>query len=153
MSAFETVVASPIGALTLSSDGLSVTALRFGDHRSGLPSCPVLEQAAGELTEYFSGARREFSVPLAPLGTPFRQSVWAELRAIPYGKTATYADIAARLGKPNACRAVGNANNHNPLPILIPCHRVIGKNGSLTRYAGGLTVKEALLHLEGAITE
>jgi len=153
VSAFETVVASPIGALTLSSDSMSVTALRFGDHRSGLPSCPVLEQAAGELAEYFSGVRREFSVPLSPRGTLFQQSVWAELRAIPYGRTAAYADIAARLGNPNACRAVGNANNRNPLPIFIPCHRVVGKNGSLTGYAGGLTAKQFLLELEGTSME
>ncbi len=146
----ERTVTSPFGILTLESDSTSVTALRFGDHRRGLPSCPVLEQAAVELAEYFSGARREFSVPLSPRGTLFQQSVWAELRAIPYGNTAAYADIAARLGNPNACRAVGNANNRNPLPIFIPCHRVVGKNGSLTGYASGLTTKLFLLNLEGA---
>lgn len=153
MSEFEKVVASPVGVLTILSDGQSITALRFGDHRSCLPSCAVLEQAAEELAEYFSGTRREFSVPLAPHGTAFQRSVWAELCAIPYGETAAYADIAAKIGKPSACRAVGSANNRNPLPIFIPCHRVIGKNGSLTGYAGGLTVKDTLLRLEGASTK
>lgn len=146
-------VESPVGILTLESNGISITALRFGDHRRGLPSCPVLEQAAGELAEYFSGTRREFTVPLTPHGTEFQRFVWGELCKIPYGETTAYADIAARLGKPNACRAVGNANNRNPLPIFIPCHRVIGKNGSLTGYAGGLAVKEALLRLEAEFTK
>lgn len=147
---FELAITSPVGILTLESNGISVTALRFGDHRRGLPSCPILEQAAGELAEYFSGARREFTISLTPHGTEFQRWVWGELCRIPYGETASYADIAARLGNPNACRAVGSANNRNPLPIFIPCHRVIGKNGSLTGYAGGLTAKKVLLHLEAA---
>ena len=149
----EKTIASPVGILTLESDGVSVTALRFGDHRKGIPSCPVLEQAAGELAEYFSGTRREFTVPLSPRGTEFQRLVWGQLCRIPYGATAAYADIAAKLGNPGACRAVGSANNRNPLPIFIPCHRVIGKNGSLTGYAGGLAVKKALLRLEGRIIE
>lgn len=153
MSTFECVVASPISPLTLESDGENVTALRFGDHRRGFDSCPVLEQAEKELAEYFSGARREFSVQLKPCGTAFQCAVWAQLRAIPYGETASYADIAARIGNPRACRAVGNANNRNPLPVFIPCHRVIGANGALTGYAGGLTMKRTLLHLEGISIE
>ena len=150
---FEKVVASPIGVLTLESDGTCVTALRFGDHGSSRPSCEVLEYAEQELAEYFSGVRRAFTVPLAPHGTEFQRRVWGELCRIPYGETAAYVDIAARIGKPSACRAVGNANNRNPLPVFIPCHRVVGKNGALTGYAGGLTVKEALLRLEGSIIE
>lgn len=145
---FEKTVPSPIGMLTIESDGTNVTALRFGDHRRGVPSCPVLEQAAEELREYFSGKRREFSVPLDARGTDFQRTVWAALPTVPYGKTATYAEIAVRIGNPNACRAVGSANHRNPLPIFIPCHRIIGKNGSLTGYAGGLAVKEFLLRLE-----
>ena len=88
-------------------------------------------------------------MPLAPQGTPFQCAVWEELRRIPYGTTCTYGEIAARLGRPKAVRAVGQANHHNPLPIFIPCHRVIGKSGALTGYAGGLALKQALLELEG----
>ena len=148
MTEFEKTLSSPIGILTLKSSGGAVNALLFGDHCQGLPSCPVLEQAATELEEYFSGTRRVFSIPLHANGTEFQRTVWTALLSIPHGETVSYADLAAKIGKPAACRAVGNANNRNPLPILIPCHRVIGKNGSLTGYAGGLAVKEFLLRLE-----
>ena len=148
MKQFEKMIESPIGALTIVSDGENITTLRFGDHTSGFDSCALLEQAAEELAEYFAGQRRVFTVPLNAQGTVFQRSVWAALCEIGYGETASYADIAERIGNPAACRAVGSANHCNPIPILIPCHRVIGKNGSLTGYAGGMDVKKILLDLE-----
>jgi methylated-DNA-[protein]-cysteine S-methyltransferase len=102
-----------------------------------------------QLDEYFAGQREEFDLPLAPRGTPFELSVWEELRRIPFGETRSYADIARALGKPAATRAVGRANGANPLPIVVPCHRVIGSNGSLTGFGGGLDNKVRLLELEG----
>ena len=113
-----------------------------------LPSTPLLRQAAAELAAYFAGDLREFTVPLAPKGTPFQQKVWTALREIPYGETRSYKEIAAMVGNEKACRAVGMANNRNPLPIFIPCHRVVGTNGKLVGYAGGLDVKTFLLELE-----
>lgn len=148
MQQYEKVIRSPIGDLTLESDGLAVTGLRFGDTSSCCGSCAILERTAEELAEFFAGKRRTFTVPVKPRGTPFQRSVWEQLLTIPYGKTASYADIACKLGNSKACRAVGSANHRNPIPILIPCHRVIGKNGTLTGYAGGLAVKEFLLALE-----
>ena len=111
-------------------------------------ACRLLWQAAAELGEYFAGRRRNFTLPLAPRGTEFQQRVWSELRRIPCGETRTYGEIARAIGQPRACRAVGMANNRNPIAILIPCHRVIGRDGSLTGYAAGLTVKRQLLELE-----
>ena len=96
------------------------------------------------------GERRSFDLPLAPAGTPFQRAVWAELRRIPYGETRSYAQIAAGIGKPGAARAVGQANHRNPLPVFIPCHRVIGASGKLSGYGGGLELKQKLLELEGA---
>lgn len=143
------MVDSPLGPLTLSAGPEGLSAVAFGDRGSGT-ACPLLEQAAAELAAYFAGQLRTFTVPLAPMGTDFQQRVWAALREIPYGGTATYGEIAARVGNPRACRAVGQANNRNPIPILIPCHRVIGAGGQLTGYAGGLDVKQKLLALERA---
>lgn len=140
---------SPIGTLTLEGTDTALTALRFSTADGGVSS-PVLELAAQQLSEYFAGDRRTFTVPLSPAGTPFRQTVWQALLSIPYGGTATYGAIARQIGKPNACRAVGMANHHNPIPIFIPCHRVVGAGGSLTGYAGGLGVKQFLLDLERA---
>ena len=145
---FEKLIESPIGSLTLVSDGESLTAIRFGDTTRDLCSCPVLEQAAEELAEYFAGERRVFTVPLHARGTEFQRAVWAALCEIGYGETASYAQIAMRIGNPKACRAVGSANHCNPIPIMVPCHRVIGKNGAMTGYAGGISVKEFLLNLE-----
>lgn len=108
----------------------------------------VILKAEQELKEYFSGNRREFSVSVHPTGTEFQRNVWHALCDIPYGETRSYKDIAAAIGNPRACRAVGMANHHNPIMIFIPCHRVIGADGSLTGYAGGLDGKEALLELE-----
>ncbi len=101
-----------------------------------------------QLRQYFSGERQEFDLPIRPQGTPFQERVWEELIKIPYGKTASYGEIAQRINKPKACRAVGMANRKNPIPIIIPCHRVIGKDGSLTGFGGGLSVKQQLLDLE-----
>ena len=145
---FEKLIESPIGPLTAFSNGETLHALRFGDCREGGDSCGVLEQTAVELGEYFSGNRREFSVPFDGEGTPFQRAVWNALCTIPYGETASYADIAVKIGNGKACRAVGGANNRNPLPIIVPCHRVVGKNGTLVGYAGGLEIKEFLLKLE-----
>lgn len=110
---------------------------------------PLLREASGQLDAYFAGRLKVFSLPLAPKGTDFQQKVWNVLRQIPYGETRTYGEIALLAGNPKASRAVGMANNRNPLPVFIPCHRVIGTNGSLTGYAGGLDVKLKLLQLEG----
>lgn len=109
---------------------------------------PLLRAAREALQDYFAGERRDFDLPLAPAGTDFQRAVWEALRAIPYGGTRTYGEIAAAVGRPKAVRAVGQANHVNPLPIFIPCHRVVGKGGALTGYAGGLDLKRALLALE-----
>ena len=109
---------------------------------------PVLAEAEQQLKEYFAGVRQRFELPLKPEGTAFFQSVWKELQEIPYGETRTYGEIAKGIGKPAAARAVGMANHHNPIMIVIPCHRVIGANGDLVGYAGGLDIKKRLLNLE-----
>lgn len=144
------LIQSPLGPLTLTAAEDALTGIAFGDVRDGPDSpSPLLERAAGELAAYFAGKRREFTVPLAPAGTAFQQSVWAQLRKVPYGETASYKDIALRLGKPGAAIAVGQANGRNPIPIIIPCHRIIGTSGKMVGYAGGLHIKRALLELEG----
>ena len=109
---------------------------------------PLLAEAMRQLAEYFAGERREFELPLAPEGTPFMRRVWAELVKVPYGATATYGEIAERIGNPGGSRAVGLANNRNPIAIIIPCHRIIGSSGKLVGYAGGVELKERLLALE-----
>lgn len=149
MSVYERLVESPVGLLTLRAEAGALTAILFGDVTMGLPDGdPVLGQAAEELAEYFAGTRREFTVPVRLTGTAFQQAVWAALREIPYGETATYGEIARRIGRPRACRAVGMANHRNAVPIIVPCHRVIGSGGALTGYAGGLPVKDFLLSWE-----
>ena len=110
---------------------------------------PLLERAEGQILEYINGRRQVFDLPLSPVGTPFQLKVWAALRDIPFGETESYGALAGRIGHPGAARAVGAANRVNPLPILIPCHRVVGSSGKLTGYAGGLDLKQALLALEG----
>ena len=116
-----------------------------------IPECrtPLLCRAEKELQEYFRGGRRDFDLPLAPAGTPFQQRVWQELCRIPYGHTATYGEIARRIGLPKGPRAIGQANHRNPIPIVIPCHRVIAAQGALGGYGGGLDIKIRLLKLEG----
>lgn len=108
----------------------------------------ILNQAAGELLEYLAGKRRQFDVPLSPKGTRFQEKVWAELCKIPYGEVSTYGELAERIGNPKAARAVGMALNRNPIMIMIPCHRIIGKDGSLTGFGGGMAAKKYLLSLE-----
>ena len=109
---------------------------------------PLLENACAQINEYFAGQRKSFNLPLAPQGTVFQKQVWRALCLIPYGQTVSYKYIAQQIGKPRAYRAVGLANNKNPIPILIPCHRVIGSNGKLIGYAGGLALKNKLLNIE-----
>lgn len=112
-------------------------------------STAVLKEAAEQLNAYFEGTLRTFTVPLNPVGTPYQKKVWELLQEIPYGETATYKQIAVRAGNPKAARAVGMANNRNPIPIFIPCHRVIGADGTLTGFRGGLDMKRKLLEIEG----
>ena len=151
-------LSTPIGELLLVSDGAALVALRFDDARRGEPTPggaedPLIGRASGQLREYFAGERSSFDLPLRPAGTPFEQRVWDELRRIPYGETTSYGEIAARIGEPAAARAVGRANGRNPIPVIVPCHRVIGADGSLTGFGGGLACKRALLDLErGALS-
>jgi methylated-DNA-[protein]-cysteine S-methyltransferase len=153
------IVGSPIGRLLLTGDGHALTGLWMldGDRHSArveaslTPSPATFTEVAAQLEEYFAGDRKEFTVPLAPSGTPFQLAVWTQLTKIPYGSTASYGDIARALGKRLvASRAVGLANGANPISVIVPCHRVIGSDGSLTGYGGGLERKELLLRLEGA---
>jgi AraC family transcriptional regulator of adaptative response/methylated-DNA-[protein]-cysteine methyltransferase len=159
-----TILESPLGPLLAGANDQGIVVLEYTDRRMlehNLKSMrrrfscgivpgqhPLLEQLQGELEEYFQGSRRVFSVPLASRGTPFQDKVWHELRRIPYGKTISYDDLAFRIGQPTAQRAVARANGMNYVCILIPCHRVIGKDGSLTGYGGGLWRKRLLLELE-----
>lgn len=147
------VIDSPIGPLRLVAVGGALTAIEFSPFRDRTDEAsddePVLLQAAAQLAQYFAGERTEFDLPLAPKGTDFQQRVWAELVKIGYGETASYGEIAHRLGLTNAAsRAVGTANGRNPSPIVVPCHRVIGADGNLTGYAGGIERKRILLDLE-----
>lgn len=142
----ERTVVTPIGPVCLTEANGALVRLSRGV--GGADSSPLLLEAETQLAEYFAGARRDFHLPLAPAGTEFQRKVWAALLEIPYGETRSYGEIAAQIGNPKACRAVGMANNRNPLPILIPCHRVIGADGSLVGYGGGLNVKTVLLELE-----
>lgn len=144
---------TPLGKLTIIEDHGAITHLGFAASPK-LPAGAVanetalLKEANHQLTEYFAGRRRQFDLPLAPQGTPFQQKVWTALQKIPYGETVSYQDIARQVDNPLGCRAVGMANNKNPIAIVIPCHRVVGKNGKLVGYAGGLSIKEFLLGLE-----
>lgn len=117
-------------------------------YSANLNETPLIRKAAKQLNEYLAGKRKAFDLPLEPEGTPFQKAVWKALTGIPYGSTRTYKDIAESIGNPKACRAVGMANNKNPIAILIPCHRVIGTDGKLVGYAGGLDIKKKLLELE-----
>lgn len=143
---------TPIGPLTVASNGTAVTHVLFGAQSLPGREAPteLTNRTANEIQEYLAGKRTAFDIPLAPAGTPFQLSVWRALENIPYGQTRSYADVAAVVGSPKATRAVGAANNKNPIAILIPCHRVVGANGKLTGYAGGLALKQRLLDLERA---
>ena len=150
----ECTMASPVGELTLVASDAGLRAILWAEERAGRvtlserrddPAHAVLTQAVCQLSEYFAGKRRVFDLPLDPVGTDFQKAVWTGLNAIPYGETRSYAALAAAIGRPGASRAVGAANGRNPLSIVVPCHRVIGANGTLTGFAGGLAVKQWLL--------
>ena len=151
MTTFTRTIDSPIGPLLLTSDGESLTRLLMSaepDPGWSTEPCAVLDRAEQQLKEYFAGERTDVDLPLAPEGTAFQRSVWAALREIPYGRTWSYGQLATRVGNPNASRAVGLANGRNPISVIVPCHRVIGANGSLVGYGGGLDRKKVLLDLE-----
>jgi len=140
-----------IGKLGIVENGTAITHIYFGGvipEDINIVETLLLKKANKELQEYFTGERKTFSLPLEPQGTEFQQKVWKALQEIPYGKTCSYKNIAENIGNIKASRAVGMANNKNPIPILIPCHRVIGANGKLVGYAGGLELKEKLLETE-----
>ncbi len=159
---------TPVGRLLLAADTGGLRCLYFADgpgkHGEPFPAdsepsggsdvrvaqTDLLNEAAEQLNAWFAGRLRQFDLPLAPQGTEFQQRVWAELCEIPWGQTTTYGEVARRIGQPTASRAVGLANGRNPISIIIPCHRVIGRNGQLTGYGGGLNYKKTLLQLEGS---
>lgn len=152
-----TVMKSSVGEITLVADNVSLRAIYWLNQKPDRVKFPdlenndsnhVLKSAVKQLKAYFSGTRREFDIPLRPVGTVFQEEVWLALRSISYGETVSYSDIAKQIGRPKAVRAVGAAIGKNPLSIMIPCHRVIGANGKLTGFAGGLSTKEFLLNLE-----
>jgi methylated-DNA-[protein]-cysteine S-methyltransferase len=148
-------MASPVGELLLTGAGGRLTGLFLPAERHQPPTDAIRDGAAfatarRQLVEYFAGERTAFDLPLAPAGTPFRQRVWDELQRIGYGQTISYAELAARIGRPTAIRAAGAANGANPVSIVIPCHRVVGSSGALTGYSGGLEAKRFLIELERA---
>ena len=144
---------TPIGPLLLSADEGRLTRVEFGASTVFTSGEPPFPAAEAQLNAYFAGELERFALPLAPGGTPFQRSVWHALSEIPYGRTTTYSELAARIGRPSACRAVGAANGRNPLPVIVPCHRVVGAAGGLTGYGGGLERKQLLLALEGTERE
>lgn len=155
MTTFYTIIPSPIGEILLARNEKGISHINFQGGESVLTPAPdwqrdytAFADVITQLDAYFAGELHEFDLPLAPEGTPFQQTVWQMLQTIPYGHTATYGELAAEIGQPNASRAVGAANGRNPIPIVIPCHRVIGANGKLTGFSGGLHIKQALLALE-----
>ncbi|MCW1970537.1 MAG: methylated-DNA--[protein]-cysteine S-methyltransferase [Anaerolineae bacterium] len=157
---YYSIIPSPIDPLLLTSDGTALTGLYMTPHQYG-PSVGgdwvqdervgPLPETARQLQAYFAGQLTQFDLPLQPQGTPFQQRVWAELERIPFGVTISYGELARRLGDVNASRAVGLANGRNPISIIVPCHRVIGANGKLTGYGGGLPRKQALLAFEANV--
>ena len=154
MTMFVDLMPSPVGTLLLKANDTHLLNLLFADKFDeilpiDLSSNAIIEQVKQELTEYFSGHRQTFDVPFKLKGTPFQMTVWEALLCVPYGKTATYGQQAHRINKPKAVRAVGTANGRNPISIIVPCHRIIGADGSLTGYGGGLPNKAWLLEHEG----
>ena len=169
MTVFDTMP-SPVGALLLVADDTGLTGVHFEPHTgrdapapgwrradeaegAESPVARVLADARAQLDAYFAGARTTFDLPLAPRGTPFQQRVWSALRELAYGETISYLELARRVGDPRAVRAVGGANGRNPIPVIVPCHRVIGADGSLTGFGGGIERKRWLLRHEGALPE
>lgn len=155
MTTYYDYLDTPIGTLLLAGDGKALTLVGFPRgkerkrHESGwVQDSAPFKDARKQLGEYFAGKRKEFDLPLQPAGTEFQRRVWKALQRIPYGETVSYGEIARRIGKPTASRAVGAANGKNPIPIIIPCHRVIGSTGKLTGFGGGLPTKTKLLDLE-----
>ena len=144
------IINTPVGALTVASTEKGVASIRFGASVPAGVSCDdsVNRETVQQLSEYFEGKRTRFDIPLDVEGTAFQKAVWSELLRIPYGETRSYGDIAEAIGRPGAARAVGMANHDNPIAVVIPCHRVVGKDGSLTGYAGGLHLKAQLLSIE-----
>lgn len=154
--AYLSFLESPAGWVEIRADETGLYSVYFlneaPDLNTAVPN-HLTETAKTELQEYFEGRRRTFSVPLHPSGTDFQRSVWEQLSLLPFGKTASYLDISKNLGDPNLTRAVGAANGRNPISIIVPCHRVIGTDGTLTGYAGGLHRKKWLLQHEGILTQ
>lgn len=146
---YEKYIHTVLGVIRLEAENDAITGLQYADEAKPAESCPLLDVAERQLREYLAGVRRTFDLPLDPGGTPFQRQVWAALREIPYGETRSYKDIALRVGKPGGTQAVGNANHRNPIAIVIPCHRVIGANGALVGYGGGVDRQASLLRLEG----
>ena len=150
---------SPVGRLLLAADDEALRLIEFASPRHPMAQTnaweegdsAILRETRAQVGEYFDGRRRQFDLPLGPRGTDFQRTVWFALAEIGYGETISYAQLAARVGKSSAMRAVGAANGRNPLPIVLPCHRVIGADGSLTGFGGGLPTKRFLLELEGAL--
>jgi methylated-DNA-[protein]-cysteine S-methyltransferase len=155
---YYTVFDSPIGELLAVGDGASLSRLHMLGGRKRIDVNPAWQRddaafgaVRGQLDEYFAGERHEFELPLGMVGNQFERRVWDQLREIPYGETASYGEIARRVGNPDAARAVGLANGRNPIAVIVPCHRVIGADGSLTGYGGGLERKRLLLDLEAGV--
>jgi methylated-DNA-[protein]-cysteine S-methyltransferase len=155
MPLYYTYTPSPLGDLLLAGQGETLSFIGFPEGKARmrhqdiwLPDDLAFRAARQQLRAYFAGELMQFDLPLAPVGTPFQQLVWQALQSIPYGQTRSYGEIAAQIGRPRASRAVGAANGRNPLPIVIPCHRVIGATGNLTGFGGGLEAKARLLRLE-----
>ncbi len=140
---------TPIGVVCIEESENAITGLRFHEEKDPMETeTPLLKEAGRQLKEYFEKKRKVFDLPLKPEGTNFQKRVWAALCTIPYGQTRSYGEIAKQIGNEKACRAVGGANNKNPIMIFIPCHRVIGANGSLVGFGGGLPAKKYMLELE-----
>jgi len=151
------LVPSPLGTMLLVASGDALTGIHFEGERyqpaigaawTRTANHPLLRAAAAQLDEYFAGRRTRFLLPLAPVGTPFQRAVWKAIAAVPFGATIAYRELAARVGRPGSIRAAGTATGRNPWTIVVPCHRIVGANGALTGYAGGLERKQALLALE-----
>jgi methylated-DNA-[protein]-cysteine S-methyltransferase len=153
MARYFTTTPSPIGSLLLVGDGTALTTVEMEPHRPAVsagatPDDGPFKEVVEQLAAYFAGERTDFELPLAPHGTEFQQRVWRALQAIPYGRTTSYGELAVEIGSPNGSRAVGLANGRNPIAVIIPCHRVIGADGRLTGYGGGLDRKRWLLDHE-----